>query len=197
MNYKFDGGYLDFGILLEYSRTTMNNTSTRWNSVSRSDQKDVLWTTSPYHGWSPSWENYSKGSSWFFATGFEAYSSIGIYKRLSLLLRLTVLRKYTFIDKYYGRSEIPDGGQSYIFFQSHERNNYKNETWMTGSFGFAYGIGPIQMFATLQLPTAYLIKQDTRLEENNTFLFEHSKRNVWQVQEPITARFLLVYALSR
>jgi hypothetical protein len=67
-NYRFEGGYLDFGILLELSRTEMKNTRTRWNSVSRSDQKNVLWSTSPYMGWTTSWENFSKGSKWFFAT---------------------------------------------------------------------------------------------------------------------------------
>jgi len=196
INFKFKGGYLDFGILMELAFTSMNNTRTRWNSASGSDQKDVLWTTSPYSDWSPSWENFSKGSSWFFATGFESYSSIGIYKRLSLLLRLTVLRKFTRINKIYGESVIPDGGSSFEFHQTHKRNNFRNETWMTGSFGISYGWGPVQIFCTLQLPLAYLIKQRTKLHDNTSQLFDHSKRNLWQVQEPTTMRILFVYALG-
>jgi len=197
LNYKFKGGYLDFGLLLELSYTDMANTSERWNSVSHSEQPDVLWNTSPYTGWSQSWEKFSKGNRWFFATGFEAYSSVGIHKRLSLLLRLLVLRKYTFTEKLYGESKIPGGGNSYQFYQSHRRDDYRNETWMTGSIGFSYGLGPIQLLLDMQLPLAYLIKQETALNDNASLLFEHEKRNMWQVQEPITARLLLVYAFSR
>jgi len=197
LNYKFKGGYLDFGLLLELSYTDMANTSERYNSASRSDQPDVLRNSSPYSGWSNSWERFSKGSRWFFATGCEAYSSVGIHKRLSLLLKLTVLRKYTFTEKLYGESRIPDGGNLYKFYQSHSRNNYRNETWMTGSVGFSYGLGPVQMIFDLQLPLAYLIEQETALSDNKSLLFEHEKRNMWQVQEPITTRILLVYAFSR
>ena len=78
----------------------------------------------------------------------------------------------------YGESEIPEGGDSYMFNETHVRNNYKNETWMTGSFGVSYGFGPVQLFCTLQLPLAYLIAQETELKEGNSVLFEHSKRNV-------------------
>lgn len=197
LNYNFKGGYLDFGLLLELSRTGMQNTRTRWNSVSQSDQKDVLWTTSPYFGWSPSWENFSKGSNLFLATGFEASSSIGIYRRLALLLRLEILRKYSFIKKAYGESKIPEGGDSYQFYQTHQRSNHKNETWMTGSFGLSYGWGPVQAFWTLQLPLAYLIEQKTKLSDSNSLLFEHSKKNMWQVQQPTTFQMLFVYAFTR
>jgi hypothetical protein len=196
LNFRTGRGYLDFGLLLELSRIGMENTQTRWNGVSQSLQSNVLWSTSPYQGWSPSWESYSKGSSWFFATGFEAYSSISVYKRLALLTRLTVLRKFTRVEKTYGTSEIPTGGTSYEFQQTHLRNDSKNETWMTGSFGFSYGWGPFQTFVTLQLPLAYLLKQNTELSDNNEVLFEHSQRNMWQVQEPIASRIMIVYALG-
>jgi hypothetical protein len=196
INYRTGRGYLDFGLLLELARIGMENTQPRWNNVSQSQQSDVLWTTSPYQGWSPSWESFSKGSSWFFATGFEAYSSISVYKRLALLSRLTVLRKFTRVEKTYGASEIPAGGSSYEFRQTHLRNDSKNETWMTGSIGFSYGLGPFQTFLTLQLPLAYLLKQNTELSDNTEVLFEHSQRNMWQVQEPIASRIMVVYALG-
>jgi hypothetical protein len=195
-NFRHSRGYLDFGLLLELARTGMKNTQTRWNSVSGSQQSDVLWSTTPYNGWSPSWENFSKGSEWFFATGFEAYSSIGIYKRLALLSRLTVLRKFTHVEKIYGTSEIPSGGSSFAFQQTHTRNDYRNESWMTGSVGLSYGFGPFQTFATLQLPLAYLIKQETKLSDADEVLFDHAQKNMWQVQEPITTRIMIVYALG-
>jgi hypothetical protein len=195
-NYRYGRGYLDFGLLLELARTGMKNTHERWNSVSRSVQPDVLWSTSPYQGWSPSWESYSKGSEWFFATGFEAYSSIDIYKRLALLSRLTVLKKYTYVEKIYGNSEIPPGGTSFAFEQTHVRNDSRNETWMTGAIGFSYGFGPFQTFATLQLPLAYLLKQETKLSDAGEVLFEHEQRNMWQVQEPITTRIMVVYGIG-
>jgi len=196
LNYRFHGGYFDIGLLLEYSRTGLRNTRNRWNSVSGSDQPDVLWSTEPYNGWSTSWESFSKGSKWFFATGLEADTSIGLYRRLSALLRLTLIRKYTRTEKLYGQSEIPDGGNSFGFRQTHQRNNYKNETWMTGAVGVAYGRGPIQTFLTLQLPLAYLIKQTTKLADNTEQLFEHEKRDMWQVQQPTSLRLLVVYGLG-
>jgi len=195
LNYDYGGGYIDFGVLLEVSRTGMKNTSTRWNSVSGSEEKDVLWTTKPYVGWSTSWEDFSKGSSWFFATGFEAYTSIGVYRRLAILSRLTILKKYTYTTKIYGESVIPEGGHSYEFMKSHERNDYRNETWMTGSIGLTKGWGPVQLLVDMQLPLAYLIKQQTSLSDNQKELFEHSERSMWQVQEPVAFRLLLVYAL--
>ncbi len=195
-NYRFKGGYLDFGMLVELSRTGMNNTVTRWNDVSHTDQADVLRSSSPYTGWSPSWESFSHGSEWFFATGFEANSSIGVYKRTALLTRLTVLRKYTRSEKIYGQSEIPDGGSSFEFHQTHRRNNYKAETWMTGAFGLSYGWGPVQTYLTLQLPLGYLIRQNTKLRDNAELLFEHEKRSMWQVQQPTSMRLMVVYALG-
>ena len=58
------------------------------------------------------------------------------------------------------------------------------------------GFGPIQSFVTLQLPLAYLLKQSTSLSDNQGELFEHSQRNMWQVQEPVTLRLMVVYALG-
>jgi hypothetical protein len=197
INYKFKGGYLDVGLLLELSGMNMQKVRTKWNSVSRANQSGVLRSSSPYMGWSQSWESFSKGGEWFFATGLESYSSINIYKRLALLTRLTYLRKFTFTNKQYGKVDIPEGGTSFVFNQTHERNNYKNENWITGSLGLSYGWGPAQLFVTLQLPLAYLVKQKTELSEGNNVVFEHQKRNMWQVQEPTTMRILLVYALSR
>ena len=196
INYKFKGGYTDFGVLLEVARTGFENTSTRWNSVSQSDQTNVLWSTTPYNGWSPYWENFSYGNELFFATGFESHSSIGIYKRLSLLVTLTVLKKYTREVKVYGKSEIPEDGSSYTFDETHERLNHKNETWMNGSFGVAYGRGPVQLIALLTLPRAYLLKQATELSDTSETLFDHEKRNMWQVQDPTTFRLFLIYAFG-
>jgi hypothetical protein len=196
-NYKFKGGYLDFGILLELSKTSITNASDRWNPVSGADQANVLKSSSPYSGWSPSWESFSRGSVWFFATGFESYSSIAVHKRLSLLARLTYLRKFSSITKQYGSSELPDGAKSYVFQQTHQRNNSKNENWITGSLGISYGRGPVQLFVTLQFPLAYLVKQKTKLSGPDEKLFEHEKRNMWQVQQPTTMRILMVYALGR
>jgi len=195
-NYVTKKGYLDFGYLIELSRTGMKNTRTRWNSVSGSDQKDVLWSTTPYLRWSPSWENFSKGRTWFFATGFEANSSVTVYKRLSVQTRLLVLRKYTWTEKAYGSSEIPQGGSSFEFSESHRRNNTKTETWMTGGFGFTYGWGPVQSIVSLELPLAYLISQSTKLSDNNEVLFEHHQKSLWQVQQPVSIRVLLVMALG-
>jgi|GEM_PF-1119083 len=195
-NYVTKKGYFDFGLLIELSRTGMKNTRTRWNSVSRSDQTDVLWSTSPYVGWSPTWENFSSGRNWFFATGFEANSSVNVYKRLSIQTRLLVLRKYTWIQKIYGSSEIPSGGNSYEFFESHRRNDAKTETWMTGGFGFTYGWGPIQSIVSLELPLAYLISQSSKLEDASEVLFDHHKKSLWQVQQPVAVRLLLVMALG-
>jgi len=196
INYKFKNGYLDIGILLEVSRTGMKNTYTQWNPNTRSDQKNVLWTTSPYAGWSQYWENFSRGNILFFATGIESYSSIGISKNLSILARLTILKKYSFIRKDYGISEIPEGEDTFTFNQTHERNDLKNETWMTGSIGLSYHWGPITLFGTLQLPLAYRIEQKTELSEYNARLFEHTKKNMWQVQQPTTFDILFVYALG-
>ncbi len=193
-NLKFAGGYVDLGLLMELTRHSSKNTNTRWNSASHADERDVLWSTSPNTGWSKDWEEFSKGSEWYFATGLEAYSSIGIYKRTSLILKLTLLRKYTRDTRLYGQSEVQEGG-SYKFYQTHERNNYRNETWMTGAIGLAWGRGPIQTFLTMQLPLAYLIRQETKLRDNDDWLFEHEKRNMWQVQVPTTLRLLLVYSL--
>jgi hypothetical protein len=128
----------------------MKNTQTRWNSASGSDQKDVLWSATPYSGWTTSSENFSKGSEWFIATGLEADTAIPLFRRLSAILRLTILRKFTWTDNIYGQSEIPPGGESCQFQQTH-----KDEQ-----------------------------------------MFEHEKRNMWQVQEPTSLRLLVVYSLG-
>ena len=174
----------------------------RWNSsrnykslnVLRLGEGDIVSLLT--QGWSPSWENFSRGSTLFFATGFEAYSSVGVYKRLAIQSRLLVLRKFTRIEKIYGDSEIPSGGSSFEFTQTHQRNDSKNEAWMTGSVGFSYGLGPVQALVSLELPIAYLIKQKTELQGNDGLLFEHDKKSMWQVQEPITSRIMLVYSLG-
>jgi hypothetical protein len=191
-NYTFKRGYIDFGLLLEYSYAGMKNVSPRWNPMSQSEQKDVLWDSSPYSGWSPSWELFSEGSQWFFATGFESYSSINILTNLSLLARLTFIKKYAFIDKLYGTSEIPDGGNVYKFSQTHRRDTDTIETWMTGSVGIVYRLGPVIVFGTFQLPLAYLARKKTELRKDQELLFEYSLRNTWQVQQPTTIQILFV-----
>ena len=50
LNCKFRRGYFDFGVLFELDLAGMENTRTRWNSVSHADQTDVLWSTTPYAG---------------------------------------------------------------------------------------------------------------------------------------------------
>jgi hypothetical protein len=173
----------------------MENVSPRWNPVSRSDQADVLWNTKPYHGWSQPWESFSKGSQWFFATGFESYSSIGIQKNISLILRLMVFKKLTSINKRYGESEIPEGERSYRFIQTHQRRTHTDETWITGSFGVNWRIGPFDLWATLQFPLAYLLNTSTELEDRQQVLFDHTIHNTWQVQQPAAAQIFLIYSL--
>ena len=197
LNFKFEHGYFDIGVLCELSYASLANTESRWNGAMGADEKDVIRNSSAYDDWSPSWETFSQGSNMFFATGFEAYSSINVYGRLSLLSSLTLLRKYTSIDKEYGRSEIPAGGNSYVFNNSHTRNDFKNETWMTGSIGFTYGWGPLQTLITMQLPLAYLLEKTTELEKGSTQLLDKTQRNVWAVQEPIAFRMLFIFGLQR
>ncbi|NLT51359.1 MAG: hypothetical protein GXX85_10620 [Ignavibacteria bacterium] len=198
LNYKFDKNNFDLGVLFEASYTTMKNVSPRWNSSLGANQQDVIRNSSPSDdGFSPSWETFSQGNYFFLATGFEAYSSINIYGRLNLLTTLTLLRKYSFITKEYGQSVIPAGGSSYEFQRSHKRDDYKNETWMTGSIGFAYGWGPIQTIASMQLPLAYLLEKSTELTNNSITLVDRNQRNVWAVQEPVTFRLLFIFGLER
>jgi hypothetical protein len=109
---------------------------------------------------------------------------------------LTILRKNTWTTKVYGQSEIPGGGSSFEFRQTHERENYRNETWMTGAVGASYGRGPVQAFLFLHMPLAYLIKQETKLADNSEIQFEHEMRNMWQVQEPTSLRFFIVYGFG-
>jgi hypothetical protein len=69
---------------------------------------------------------------------------------------------------------------------------------MTGSIGFAYGLGPLQLLATMHLPLAYLLEKNTELEDDaNTQLVDLTQRNVWAVQEPVSFRLLVVFGLER
>ncbi|MBN1397214.1 MAG: hypothetical protein JXA06_04195 [Bacteroidetes bacterium] len=198
LNYKFGKSYFDFGILCEFSYTTMENVSPRWNNATGATQKDVVRNSSPYDGgFSPSWESYSQGNYFFFATGVEASMSINLTGRLSALGSLLLMRKYSFITKEYGRSEIAAGSSSYGFNVSHTRDDYKNETWMTGSIGIAYGFGPVQTIAVMQLPLAYLLEKNTELSDGKSKLVDLTQRNVWAVQEPVNFRLLLVFGLER
>jgi hypothetical protein len=198
LNYRFEKSYFDFGVLFEFSYTSMENTAPRWNGVMGAIQNDVIRNSSPADdGFSPSWETFSQGGNFFFATGFEANSSINLYGRFSALASLTLLRKYSFITKEYGSSEIPAGGNKYVFNKSFTRDDYKNETWMTGSIGFAYGWGPFQTIITMQLPLAYLLEKDTELSNSNVMLVDKNQRNVWAVQEPISFRMLFIFGLVR
>jgi hypothetical protein len=198
LNYKFGKSYFDFGLLCELSYNVMENTSPRWNSVTGATQKDVIRDSSPYEsGFSPSWESFSQGSYLFFATGFEASTGINLGGRFSVLASVLMLRKYSFITKEYGSSEIPVGSSTYGFQESHTRNDDKVETWMTGSIGFAYGWGPIQTIATMQLPLAWLLVKNTKLSNSTTTFVDLTQKNVWAVQEPISFRFLLIFGLER
>jgi len=197
-NFKFDKGYIDFGLLLEGEYAPMKNIHNAWNEATGTEESDVLWDSSPYEGWSTSWESFSKGHDMFFATGGETYSSINIYKRFSMQAGLTLLKKFSTIRKIYGDSYVPEGGGAYEFNRTHIRRDRKNETWMTGNMGLTYGKGPVQFIGILQFPLAYLNKRKTRLEEDsNAVLFEHERRNVWQVQQPAMLRLLIVCALSK
>lgn len=198
LNYKFGKSYFDFGLLLEYSTTGMENTSPRWNGSMGATENGVIRNSSPYtSGFSPSWESYSQGSNNFFATGFEASTAINISGRFSALASVLFLRKYSFITKEYGSSDIPDGGNEYVFNSSHTRDDYKNETWMTGSVGLSYGWGPLQLIAMMHLPLAYLLEKNTELSDTRTTLVDLTQRNVWAVQEPVSFRFLFVFGLER
>jgi hypothetical protein len=198
MTYKFGKSYFDFGLLFEVSTTGMENTSPRWNGSIGATQNGVMRNSSASEsGFSPSWESFSRGRSTFFATGFEASTGINISGRFSALASLLLLRKYSFITKEYGSSDIPDGGKEYAFSPSHTRHDYKNETWMSGSVGFSCGWGPMQILATMQLPLAYLLEKNTKLEDSGSTLVDLTQRNVWAVQEPVSFRLLVVVGLER
>lgn len=197
-NYKFGKSYFDFGLLCELSYDRMKNTSPRWNSAMGATQSDVIRDSSPYDmGFSPSWETFSQGNYFYFATGIEASTSINISGRFSVLGSLLFLRKYSFITKEYGSSEIPAGGGKYTFVKSYTRDDYKNETWMTGSIGISYGLGPFQTIASMQFPLAYLLEKNTGLSDSNTKLVDLTQRNVWAVQQPVSFRLLFVFGLER
>jgi hypothetical protein len=198
LTYRFGKSYFDFGLLFELSTTGMENTSPRWNGSMGATQNGILRNSSPsVSGFSPSWESFSRGRYTFFATGFEASTSINISGRFSALASVLLLRKYSFISKEYGSSEIPAGSAEYLFKRSHTRHDYKNETWMSGSVGLSYGWGPFQLLATMQLPLAYLLEKNTELSDSRTTLVDLTQRNVWAVQEPVSFRMLLVVGLER
>ncbi len=198
LNYKFGKSYFDFGLLLELSTTGMENTAPRWNGAVGAVENGVIRNSYAYdNGFSPSWESFSRGRNTFLATGFEAATSINVTGRFSALASVLLLRKYSFISKEYGSSDIPDGGKEYVFNASHERHDYKNETWMTGSIGLAYGWGPLQLIATMHLPLAYLLEKNTELSDTKSTLVDLTQRNVWAVQEPVSFRFLVVFGLER
>ncbi len=198
LNYRFGKSYFDFGVLLELSTTAMENTSPRWNSAIGATQNDILRNSSAWtNGFTPSWESFSRGRNTFFATGFEASTAVNISGRFSALASLLLLRKYSFITKEYGSSAIPTSGKEYTFAVSHTRHDYKNETWMTGSVGFMYGLGPFQLLMTMHLPLAYLLEKNTELSDTSTKLVDLTQRNVWAVQEPVSFRLLLVVGLER
>jgi len=194
-NFIMPRGYVDCGLLLELGRTGMRNTETRWNPASDSAQRDVLWSTSPNLGWTEHWEEFSKGRKLFFATGIEGSSSVRVYRGLSALMRVTILRQYTDTNKDYGDSEVPEGGASYRFFQSHRRDDFRRETWMTGAFGFTYEWRGAKLYATQGLPTSYLLAESTELADNGGTLFHHERRQMWQVQRPSGSRLFVTYAL--
>jgi len=198
LNYKFGKSYFDFGLLLEYSLAFMENTAPRWNGEIGATENGVIRNSSPSErGFSPSWESFSKGTYSFFATGLEVSTAINISGRFFALGSLLLLRKYSFITKEYGRSDIPDGGNEYVFTASHTRDDFKNETWMTGSIGAAIGWGPLQLLATLHFPLAYLLEKNTELSDTQTTLVDMTQRNVWAVQQPISFRFLIIFGLGR
>jgi hypothetical protein len=195
-NYAMKPGYIDFGLLCELGRSGLKNTEARWNDASHSEQRDVIWSTQPYPDWSPYWETFSKGRTWFMATGFEADASIEVHNGWSALMRTTILRKYTRTRKLYGNSEIPSGGTSFEFFQTHRRDDYRNEMWMTGAFGVSRRLRSVTVYLTEDFPTAYLLKQTTKLVDSDHTLFQHEQRRTWQVQVPSGTRLFLVYALT-
>jgi hypothetical protein len=193
INYKLaDGGYFDAGILIEFSKAFYKNTSDRWNSVAGSTQKDVYWETTPNNGWDYSWENFSKGGHYFFSFGIELNPSINIYKGLNLDIRLDVVKKYSNIEKVYGKPEVPAGQSSFSFTQKNVRNNFKDETWAFGEIGFQYRIGTFDILFGYQTPVAYLLQKETKLNDNSKQLFEHTVKNTWQVQTPSGLRLQVV-----
>ncbi len=198
LNYKFGKSYFDFGLLLEYSYTNLSNTSPRWNGVLGATQKDIVRNSYPYvSNFSPSWETYSRGSSSFFATGMEASTGINITGRFFALGSLLLLRKYSFITKEYGESDIPAGGNAYAFTPEYTRHDHKTETWMSGSIGMMMGWGPFQILGTMQFPLAYLLEKGTDLTNSTATLVDLTQRNVWAVQEPISFRLLVVFGFER
>jgi len=199
LNYKFGKSYFDFGLLLEYSLSFMENTAPRWNGAIGAEENGVIRDSYPYeNGFSPSWESFSQGTYSFFATGFELSTAVNISGRFFALGSLLLLRKYSYITKEYGYSDVPEGGNEYVFTASHTRDDYKNETWMTGSLGVMLGWGPLQFMATMHLPLAYLLEKNTELTNDaSTPLVDLTQGNVWAVQEPVSFRFLVIFGLQR
>ena len=198
LNYKFGKSYFDFGLLFEYSMTTMENTSPAWNSALGATQNGVIRSSWAYTGgFSPSWETFSQGRYNFFSTGIEASTGINISGRFYALGSVLFLRKYSFITKDYGSSAVPAGAREFVFNADYTRHDTKTETWMTGSIGLMFGWGPFQLLGTMQLPLAYLLEKHTELTDARQTAVDMTQRNVWAVQEPVSFRLLLVVGLER
>ncbi len=198
LNYRLGRSYFDFGLLCELSTVGMENTSPRWNSAVGANEYGVVRGSSPYTGgFSPSWETFSRGRYTYFSVGIEASTAVNLGGRFSALASLLLLRKYSFIKKEYGDSQIPAGGSAYQFNPAYTRHDYKNETWMTGSIGISYGLGPVQIIGSMNFPLAYLLEKDTELSDGHATLVDLTQRNVWAVQEPVSFRLLVVCGLER
>ena len=198
LNYKFGKSYFDFGLLFEFSMTWMKNSAPEWNGALGAIQNGVVRYSSPWvGGFSPSWETFSQGKYNFFATGIEASTGINISGRFYALGSVLFLRKYSFITKEYGASNILAGGNEYVFDAAYTRHDTKTETWMTGSIGLMVGWGPFQLLGTMQLPLAYLLEKNTELSNTSSTLVDMTQRNVWAVQEPVSFRLMVVVGLER
>jgi hypothetical protein len=60
-NFKFDKGYIDFGLLIEEEYSPMKNIHNAWNESTGSEEEGVLWNSSPYIGWTQPWNHSLKG----------------------------------------------------------------------------------------------------------------------------------------
>jgi hypothetical protein len=125
LNYKFGKSYsiLDFCSRFP-PRDGKHSSTVEWcNGATQKGHQEFL----PYEsGFSPSWESFSRGRYTFFATGFEASTAINVTGRFHALASLLLLRKYSFITKEYGSSDVPSGGTEYAFNGTHTRHDYKN-----------------------------------------------------------------------
>ncbi len=191
------GGYFDLGILFELAFSDTRNEYLRWNSNSNGNER-ILWNTSPYEGWSTSWERFSKSDYTFFATGFETSSAIPIVEDLHFVFSILTMMKYTNETKIYGTNELPTNSPSYQFKEEFKRENYKRETWLTGSFGLNYSFSNATAIFSVQMPLAYSIYQETKLynQENGDEIFNHEKETLFQVQQSVRFNFILVWGFD-